>query len=101
LEYEQQDIKKALNMSSEEKAYMTIPYIQTGLLINEAINLTATYKTNGIVSLSEGTNVRATKDRIVSLGYGNLIMNKIINKKERENNSAYTIEEPDGFRLVY
>ena len=69
-----------LNMTSEERVDMQLPYVQTRLLINEAVNLTATYKTNGEVALSEGTNPNATKDRIVALGYGNMIMSKIINQ---------------------
>lgn len=100
LDYEQKNIEKSLNMSSEEKAYLIFPFIQTGMLVNEAINLTATYKSNGIVSLSEGTNPNATKDRIVSLGYGNLIMNRIINKVEK-NRSVQADIDWDKLKLVF
>lgn len=99
LEYEQKNEKKSINYSSEQKAYLTIPYIQTGLLMAEAINLTATYKSNGIVSLSEGTNPNNTKDRIVSLGYGNHIMDKLIGKIERSHNYNDTIDW-DNIKLV-
>ena len=81
-DYEQTMGIDELNMTSEERVELKIPYLQTRLLINEAINLTATYR-NGEVSLSEGTNPNATKDRIVSLGYGNIIMTKAINGIEK------------------
>lgn len=100
LNYEQNNIEKSVNLSSEEKAYNESPYIETDMLINEAINLVATYKANGLVSLSEGTNPNNTKDRIVSLGYGNYIMTKIINKKEKEMSEASEIDW-ENFKLVY
>ena len=98
VEYEQRNLSVAVSLSSEEKIELEMPYIQTALLINEAINLTATYKSNGLVSLSEGTNPNNRKDRIVALGYGNTVMNKIINKIEKNNNDED--EDWDNFTLV-
>lgn len=72
-----QESKKFLLASSEEKALMRLPYIQTVLLINEAINLTPTWN-SGLVKLKEPRT--GTKDRVVALAYANYIASKIENK---------------------
>jgi hypothetical protein len=85
LDYQQimDNDKKYVNMTSEERTRLRVPYLQTLFLINEAVNLTAEWKA-GMLHLTEARN--AYKDRIVALAYGNAIMSKIINKKEKFNN---------------
>lgn len=83
LEYQQiaENNKNYFKMTSEEKALEKLPYIQTMLLINEAINLSQEWR-GGKLKLSEPNT--GTKDRVVALGYANIIATKIINKLERE-----------------
>lgn len=47
------DESKSLRLTSEERMRYLLPYVQTSLLINEGINLSATWKDNGILSLSQ------------------------------------------------
>lgn len=69
-------------MTSEEKTIKMLPYVQTILLINEAINLDTTYL-NGNIKLTEHGN--GFKDRIVACSYGNYIVSKLENKLNKEN----------------
>ena len=77
----EEDIKY-LSLTSEERAKMRLPYVQTEFLIHEAVNLTQTWN-EGKVRLSEPRS--GTKDRIVALSYGNYIMSLIENKLEKSN----------------
>ncbi|MEG1151708.1 MAG: hypothetical protein RSD67_02430 [Oscillospiraceae bacterium] len=84
-------------MTSEEKALLRLPYIQTMYLINEAINLSATWN-NGLVKLSEKRN--AFKDRTVALSYGSYIMGMINNKLDKtEQRQEFDIS--DYIKYVY
>lgn len=70
--------------TSEEFAEFIAPYLQTDLLIQEAITLKAEYRADRVI-LTE--NRGAFKDRIVCLSYGNYIASKIENewnKNEQE-----------------
>ena len=100
LDYEQGLGVETLKMTVEERAFRKAPFVQTMLLVNEAINLTATYKPNGTVSLSEGSNPNNTKDRIVSFGYGNYIANRLINKTMRDDNRNADFDFSDYSLIV-
>lgn len=93
IEFEQnfEDVKGYFSMTSEEKAEMRLPYIQTMLLINEAVNLSQEWK-DGKVKLSEPRT--GTKDRIVSCTYGNYVMSLIENKlSKNDQDDDYDISD--------
>lgn len=81
--------KKYFNLTSEEKAQRQIPYIQTMLLINEAVNLTQEWR-NGLLKLTEPRS--GYKDRIVSFAYANYIATKIITNLEKKSQQNQTID---------
>jgi len=97
----QQSLEQSKNyfkLTSEEKATMRLPYIQTMYLINEAINLTQEWR-EGKLKLSEPNT--GTKDRVVALAYANLIATKIINKLERnEQTSGFNAEDWNNCSFV-
>lgn len=72
-----EDTGERFRLSSEEFADKMLPYIQTNMLIYEAINLEATY-TNEKVKLSEKRSM--TKDMAVVMAYANYIISKIENQ---------------------
>lgn len=72
-----EDSGEYFNLSSEEFAEKMMPYVQTNMLIYEAINLEATY-TNEKVKLSEKRSM--TKDMAVVMAYANYIISKIENQ---------------------
>ena len=83
-------------MTSEEVAKDLLPFGQTDLLIQEAVNLKTEYR-NDKIKLVEPRN--GTKDRIVILSYVNYIMTLIENewlKQQQEDDSSW-----DDFNLVY
>lgn len=91
-----EDSGEYFNMSSEQFAEAMLPYAQTELLIQEAVNLSAEYK-EGKVKLSEPRN--STKDRAVCLSYANYIATKIENqwnKREQSDN-----DNIDDINLVF
>ena len=65
------------SLSAEDKVLIRLPYTQTMLLINEAVNLTQEWK-DGKVKLSEGRT--AVKDKIVACAYGNYFFSLLENK---------------------
>lgn len=79
IEFEQkfEETKGYFSMTIEEKTKIRLPYVQTMLLINEAVNLSQEWR-DGKVKLSEPR--MGTKDRIVSCSYGNYIMSLLENK---------------------
>lgn len=83
LEFEQQMLenKEFIRMTSEEKAQHKIGYVQTTLLINEAINLSPEWR-NGRLKLTEPRS--GYKDRIVATAYFNMIATKVIDKLEKD-----------------
>lgn len=72
--------KGYINMSSEEKMREKLPYVQTELLINEAINLRQEFR-EGKIKLKEPRS--GTKDRIVTLAYGNIFFDKLENRMSK------------------
>ena len=63
-----------LLMTNEELVRYKTPFMQTTLTVNEAVNCTTEWRA-GIVKLSEPS--RGTKDRIVSLAYGNWLASEL------------------------
>lgn len=99
-EMEYQDIlennKRFYTMTNEEKVREKLPYIETLLTINEAINLSQMWN-NGIVKLSEPRS--GTKDRIVSCSYGNYVATLLENKLSiKAQDSEFDIGE---WKLVF
>src|SRR5699024_10062256 len=62
-----EDSGEYFELTAEEFAQKMLPYIQTGEVIHECVNLSAEYK-NGLVRLSEPRS--SYKDRAVCLAYG-------------------------------
>lgn len=78
LEIEQKiEYGKYALMTSEEKRDFKLPYVQTGLLINEGINLSQNWN-NGVLKLTEPR--MGHKDRMTTLQYGNYVCDRIENK---------------------
>ena len=82
IEFQQilEDDKGFFGMTAEEKVLAKLPYVQTELLMHEAVNLSQTWN-DGKVKLSEPRS--GTKDRIVALSYGNYIATLIENKLDK------------------
>ncbi len=85
IEFEQnfENDKSYFTMTIEEKTEIRLPYVQTMLLINEAVNLSQEWK-DGKVKLIEPRT--GTKDKIISCTYGNYIMSLIENKMSKNDN---------------
>ena len=79
-----EDSGEYFELTAEEFAQKMLPYIQTGEVIHECVNLSAEYR-NGLVRLSEPRS--SYKDRAVCLAYGNYIAEKLDNKYNRQNQS--------------
>lgn len=77
-------------MTSEERAFMKAPFVNTMALINEAVNLSQEWR-DGKVKLSEPRS--GTKDMIVSYSYGNYIATLKRNKVEKELNGEEESDE--------
>lgn len=90
--------KKYIMLTSEEKAEIKAPYVQTLLLINEAINLRGEWR-GGLLHCHEPNN--GFKDRIVSCCYGNWLATKIINKLEREKQNTNDSQWDDVDTLCF
>ena len=72
--------------SSEEKAEIMLPFIQTKYMINEAISLEVKMMDNGNIKLQEAKRTDV-KDRYMTLAMGNLLADKIYNKYNKQNES--------------
>lgn len=89
------DESKSLRLTSEERMRYLLPYVQTSLLINEGINLSATWKDNGILSLSQPRT--GHKDRMSALQYANWIADKIENNHAiSQNQEVFNIDDFAG-----
>lgn len=99
LQFEQNMLenKKYIKMSSEERTNVKIGYVQTTLLINEAINLSAEWR-NGRLKLTEPRN--GYKDRIVALAYFNIIATQVIDKLEKDSQQSNEIDF-ESMQLVF
>jgi len=82
----------ANSMDSETTAFFLHPHVQTGLFINECINLDMSLS-NGMVKLTEKSN--AYKDRYSSTSYVNWIISTFFDK-----NLLTETGEDDGFYEV-
>lgn len=85
-----EESKEYFSMTSEEIARRKISYIQTEMLIHEAVNLSQSW-TEGKVKLTEPRS--GTKDRIVALSYGNYIATLIENKLDKGDQQEDISEE--------
>lgn len=74
------------------------PFGQTDAMINEAVNLTATIQA-GNVKLTEPRN--NTKDRIVTLAYGNDIFDSIENEVKKNIMGEYSDSLVDEMEIVF
>lgn len=84
--------------SPEEKARLLNPYMQTRLMINEAISLEKVVNDNMTIKLKEKSR-SDTKDRLMSISMANLLATKIINKYiKNENEEDFDI---DDFSEIY
>ena len=93
---EMEDDGSYFKMTSEEVAIDLLPFGQTDLLIQEAVNLKTEYRNDKIRLVEPRTG---TKDRIVILSYINYIMTLIENewlKQQQEDTFGW-----DDFNLVY
>ena len=64
-------------LSSEKKALLKLPYLETRFMINESVTLNTEYK-NGLVKVIEDRS--ATKDRYMTLAMFNYFGEKLKNK---------------------
>lgn len=98
MDYQQrlEESEKYFKMTTEERVLERLPYIQTLLMINEAINLSPTWK-DGKVKLSEPRS--GVKDRIVACSYGNWIGTLLENKLSKEDN--YGEMDISQYQLVF
>lgn len=85
--------KKYFKLTNEERAQLKLPYIQTELLINEAINLKQNTLKTGRIQLKEP--VKGHKDRIVCLAYGNAFVDKLENLAQYESERFEEFDESD------
>lgn len=91
-----EETSRYFKMTSEQRIIERLPYIQTLLLVNEAINLSPSWK-DGKVKLSEPRS--GMKDRIVACSYGNWIGTLLENKLSKEDN--YGEMDISQYQLVF
>ena len=87
-----------ITKSSEEKAFIINPFLQTRLMINESVALEVKFMENGNVKLSEAKRTN-TKDRYMTLAMANLLAEKIYNKYLKDD-SDEEFDESD-FSEIY
>jgi hypothetical protein len=85
--------------SSEEKADILIPYVQTRYMINEAVALEVKFTDTGLIKVQEAKRT-ATKDRYMTFGMFCLFGDKLVNKYCKQNNDNDDIDW-DEISLVY
>lgn len=89
LEFENkfEDTEEYYTANIEERTAIRLPYTQTMLMINEAVNLSQEWR-DGKVKLTEPRT--GTKDKIVACSYGNyffsLLENKLQQKEQKGDN---------------
>lgn len=92
-EFDESD--NAFKFTSDERTRYLLPYVQTSALINEGINLSATWKDNGMLSLSQPRT--GHKDRMSALQYANWIADKIENNHAiSQNQEVFNIDDFAG-----
>lgn len=82
--------------TSDEKAFLINPFLQTRLMINESIALEVKFMENGNVKLTEAKRTN-TKDRYMTLAMANLLADKIYNKYLRIDDSDF--DESDFYEI--
>ena len=80
-EHELIESGKYFELPTEELAEVMLPYAQTDLLVQEAINLKTEFKGDNIKLVEPTTG---TKDRIVILSYANYIASLIENERNKQ-----------------
>ncbi len=85
--------------SSEEKADILIPFVQTRFMINEAVALEVKFSETGLIKLQEAKRT-STKDRYMAVAYMNLFGDKLVNKycKINDNDDDF---DWDNISLVF
>ena len=83
--------------SSEEKAFIMNPYLQTRLMINESVSLEVKFMDNGNIKLSEAKRTN-TKDRYMTLAMANFLADKIHNKYLSGNEDS-DLDEADFYEI--
>lgn len=81
-----QNLKGYSNLPEDLKIRFKMPFIQTSLLINEAINLEADINDTGTIKLKEMGSAR--KDRYSSLSYMNFFVSDYLEPKNRKQKSV-------------
>lgn len=72
--------KKYMMSTSKERARIMLPFVQTSMLVAEAINLEQEWR-DGKLKLKEPRN--GTKDRVITVAYGNYFITLLENKKAK------------------
>ncbi len=83
--------------SSEEKAFIMNPYLQTRLMINESVSLEVKFMDNGNIKLSEAKRTN-TKDRYMTLAMANFLADRIHNKYLSGNEDS-DLDEADFYEI--
>lgn len=99
-EFDVEDIVKKTpgynNMTDREKAQLQLPFIQTSLFLNEAINLE--YDTsNNLIKLKEKSGMR--KDRVSSILYNNYVVQLISEKVKPRQTEIRSLVDRLPFRM--
>lgn len=94
LEFETQfeDTEEYYSLSAEEKVIIRLPYTQTMLLINEAVNLTQEWRDGRVKCIEPRTGV---KDRIVACAYGNYFFSLLENKLQISEHNGDNVDLND------
>ena len=71
--------------SSEERADILLPYVETRIMVNESISLKQKMTSGGIGVVEDRD---ATKDRYMAVGYFNHFCDKLENKYSKEENES-------------
>ena len=90
---------KFILKSSEEKADILIPFVQTRYMINEAVSLEAKFTETGLIKLTEAKRTD-TKDRYMTFGMFCMFGDKLYNKYCKQNNDDNDIDW-DEVNLVF
>lgn len=83
---------KFVTKTAEQKAEILMPYLQTRLMINEAISLNTKITEMGYVKLSEAVRTD-TKDRYMTLMMANLLADKIQLKYQKDTEPDWTDDD--------
>lgn len=89
--------KRYFKLTSEEKARIKIPFVETMLLKKELTELTQKWS-SGLLYLNEPRS--GTKDRAVSLSYGNYIATLIIDHLQKEEKNKTSGFDPSQWQFI-